>query len=387
MSFLYGINSPKDLKKLRIEDLPFLAQELRENIIDVCAKNGGHLGGSLGAVDLIVALHYCFNMPEDKIVWDVGHQAYAHKALTGRKERLSTIRLTDGLSGFPKRDESPYDTYGTAHASTGISAALGIKAAKDLKGEKDFVVVVVGDGGLTGGMAYEGLNQCGHLKKNLIIILNDNGMSISENVGAITQFLTKRASSSAYIRARKEIKHLLDLLSEYGVPLLNPIEKIRTSLKSLFSSGIFSGIFFESLGLRYLGPFDGHDIPTLVDTFKHIPTQLHSHPILIHLITKKGKGYPMAEANPVTYHGVSPFDPETGKTLPVKAGPPSYTSVFANTLIKVAKENPKIIGITAAMPEGTGLDKFAAEFPNRYFMSELRNSMQSFSRQGLQQRG
>ncbi len=363
MSFLYGINSPKDLKKLRIEDLPFLAQELRQAIIDVCAKNGGHLGGSLGAVDLIVALHYCFNMPEDKIVWDVGHQAYAHKALTGRKERLHTIRLTDGLSGFPKRDESPYDTYGTAHASTGISAALGIKAAKDLKGEKDFVVVVVGDGGLTGGMAYEGLNQCGHLKKNLIVILNDNGMSISKNVGAIAQFLTKRASSNTYIRARREIKHLLDLLSEYGVPLLNPIEKIRTSLKSLFSSGIF----FESLGLRYLGPFDGHDIPTLVDIFKHIPTQPHSHPLLIHVITKKGKGYPVAEANPVTYHGVSPFDPETGKSLPVKAGPPSYTSIFANTLMKVAKENPKIIGITAAMPEGTGLDKFAAEFPNRYF--------------------
>lgn len=363
MSLLYGIQSPQDLKKLRVEDLQLLAQELRENIIEVCAKNGGHLGGSLGAVDLIVALHYCFNMPDDKIVWDVGHQAYAHKALTGRKEKLHTIRLTGGLSGFPKRDESPYDTFGTAHASTGISAALGIKVAKDLKGNKDFVIVVVGDGGLTGGMAYEGLNQCGHLKKNLIVILNDNGMSISENVGAITQFLTKRASSDTYIKVRRELKHLLAVLSEYGVPLLNPIEKIRTSIKSLFPSGIF----FESLGFRYLGPFDGHDIASLVDLFKHIPTQLQSYPLLIHLITKKGKGYAAAEANPVTYHGVAPFDPATGKSLPVKPGPPSYTSVFANALIKVAKENPNIVGITAAMPEGTGLDKFAEKFPDRYF--------------------
>ena len=317
MSFLHGINSPEDLKKIRQEDLPLVAQELRQSIIEACAKNGGHLGGSLGAVDLIVALHYCFNMPKDKIVWDVGHQAYAHKALTGRKDKLNTIRSTGGLSGFPKRSESPYDTFGTAHASTGISAALGIKTAKDLKQENNSVIVVVGDGGLTGGMAYEGLNHCGHLKKNLIVVLNDNGMSISQNVGAITQFLTKRASSDTYLKVREELKHLLTLLSQHGIPLLSPAEKIRAFVKSFFPSGIF----FESLGLRYLGPFDGHNIEELIKVFKNVP-QLHSHPLLVHVITQKGKGYTPAENNPVTYHGVSPFDPTTGKSLPKRPGKP-----------------------------------------------------------------
>lgn len=362
MSLLHGINSPKDLKHIRVEDLSLVAQELRQSIIEACAKNGGHLGGSLGAVDLIIALHYCFDMPNDKIVWDVGHQAYAHKALTGRKDQMNTIRTTGGLSGFPKRDESPYDTYGTAHASTGISAALGIQIAKSLKNETHKVIVVVGDGGLTGGMAYEGLNQCGHLKKNLIVILNDNGMSISQNVGAITQFLTKRSTSDTYLKVRSELKHLLKMLSDHGVPLLSPAEKIKTSLKTLFSSGIF----FESLGFRYLGPFDGHDIASLIEVFNHLP-QLGDHPLFIHVITKKGKGYPPAEENPISSHGVSPFDPLTGKSLPKKPGPPAYTSVFANALIQLAHQNKKIIGITAAMPEGTGLDKFSKVFPDRYF--------------------
>ena len=363
MSFLHGIESPADLKQIRIEDLPRVATELRETIIMACAKNGGHLGGSLGAVDLILALHYCFEMPKDKIVWDVGHQAYAHKALTGRKDLLNTIRIKDGLSGFPKRDESPYDTFGTAHASTGISAALGIKVAKDLKKESDPVIVVVGDGGLTGGLAYEGLNQAGHLKKNLVIILNDNGMSISKNVGAITQFLTKRVSNDAYIKARKELKHVLEVLSDHGVPLISPLEKIRKSLKALFSSGLF----FESLGCRYMGPFDGHDIKELVDLFKHLPEQLDGRPLLIHLFTEKGKGLPWAEQNPVGSHGVSPFDPKTGKTLPQPPGPASYTSIFARTLIRLAKNNPMIVGISAAMPEGTGIDKFQHQFPDRAF--------------------
>ena len=363
MSFLHGINSPKDLKQLRVSDLPLLATELRSAIIEACAKNGGHLGGSLGTVDLIIALHYCFNMPKDKIVWDVGHQAYAHKALTGRKDRLNTIRKRGGLSGFPKRDESPYDTFGTAHASTGISAALGIKTAKDLKKEKDLVIVVVGDGGLTGGMAYEGLNQSGHLKKNLIVILNDNGMSIAHNVGAITQFLTKRVSSETYIKARKELKHLLEVLSDHGVPLLKPVEKLRKSAKALFSSGIF----FESLGFRYLGPFDGHNIEELVSLFQHIPEQLNGSPLLIHVMTRKGKGCAWAEKDPVGSHGVSPFDPKTGKPLPTKSSPPTYTSVFADTLVNLAEEDEKIVGITAAMPEGTGLDKFADAFPDRFF--------------------
>ncbi len=363
MSFLHGIYSPDDLKQVRIEDLPKIAQEIRESIIEACAKNGGHLGGSLGAVDLIIALHYCFNMPKDKIVWDVGHQAYAHKALTGRKDQLNTIRTKGGLSGFPKRDESPYDTFGTAHASTGISSALGIKIAKTLKNESDRVIVVVGDGGLTGGLAYEGLNQSGHLKKNLIVILNDNGMSISENVGAITQFLTRRATSETYLKIREDLKSLLKKLSNHGVPLLPTAERIRSCIKSLFSSGSF----FESLGFRYMGPFDGHNIPELIDIFKHLPNDLNSHPLLIHVITKKGKGYPTAEKNPVTYHGVSPFDPLTGKSLPKKPGPPAYTTVFANTLTRLAKENKKIVAITAAMPEGTGLDKFAKEIPDRFF--------------------
>src|SRR3989338_4664703 len=363
MSLLHGIHSPKDLKQIRMEDLPKVAQELRESIIEACAKNGGHLGGSLGAVDLILALHYCFNMPKDKIVWDVGHQAYAHKALTGRKDQLNTLRTKGGLSGFPKRDESPYDTFGTAHASTGISAALGIKVAKSLKKETDRVIAVVGDGGLTGGMSYEGLNQSGHLKKNLIVILNDNGMSISENVGGITQFLTKRATSETYLKIREDLKYLLKKLSNSGIPLLPTAERIRTCIKSLFSSGSF----FESLGFRYMGPFDGHNISELIDVFKHLPNEVDSHPLLIHVITQKGKGYPTAEANPITYHGVSPFDPVTGKSLPKKPGPPAYTSVFANTLTRLAKENKKIVAITAAMPEGTGLDKFAKEFPDRFF--------------------
>lgn len=363
MSLLHGIHSPEDLKQIRIEDLPIVAQELRQSIIEACAKNGGHLGGSLGAVDLIVALHYCFQMPKDKIVWDVGHQAYAHKCLTGRKDQLQTIRLKGGLSGFPKRNESPYDTYGTAHASTGISAALGVQVAKDIQHDSSHVIVVVGDGGLTGGMAYEGLNQAGHLKKNLIVVLNDNGMSISENVGAITQFLTKRVSSDTYIKARKELKHLLEILSDHGVSLLSPIERLRKSIKALFSSGLF----FESLGFRYIGPFDGHNIKELIDVFTHTPEHLNGRPLLIHVITEKGKGLPWAEQNPVNSHGVSPFDLKTGKPLSQKPAPPSYTSIFAKSLIKIAKEDPKIVAITAAMPEGTGLDKFGKEFPERYF--------------------
>ena len=364
MSFLHGINSPKDLKQIRRVDLPKVSKEIRSTIIEACSLNGGHLGASLGATDLIVALHYVFNMPQDKMIWDVGHQAYAHKALTGRKDRLNTLRKTNGLSGFPKRDESPYDTFGTAHASTGISAALGVKTAKSLKGKKDNVVVVVGDGGLTGGLSYEGLNQAGHLKDNLIVVLNDNGMSIAQNVGAITQFLTKRASSELYEKSRQELKNLLSVISEHGVPLLRPIEKIRKSLKSLFSSGIF----FESLGFRYLGPFDGHDIETMVDVFENLKHDENRSPVLVHVITQKGKGYAPAENDPLASHGVKPFDIETGKSLPQKkAQAPSYTNVFAQALIKCAQEDQSIVGITAAMPSGTGIDLFQKEFPNRTF--------------------
>lgn len=353
------IGSPSDLKKLELDKLPQLAAEIREAIIETVSETGGHLASSLGVVELTIALHYKFDTPKDRIIWDVGHQAYAHKILTGRRREFSTLRQHKGLSGFPKRSESVYDSFDTGHSSTSISAALGMVAARDISKEENRVIAVIGDGSMTAGLAFEGLNHAGHLDKNLIVILNDNEMSISPNVGALSSYLSRTMTGALYTRVRKETENLLKHLPG-GDSMLKFAKRAEESLKGL----VVPGMLFEELGFKYVGPIDGHNFDSLFENLKNIKNV--EGPILFHILTKKGKGYGPAEENPSKFHGVGSFDRETGE-VKSKGGPPSYTAVFGDTMVKLAEQNQRIVGITAAMEEGTGMKRFAERFPDRYF--------------------
>ena len=358
---LDNISNPDDLKKLSREELVALAAELRQEIIAVVSKNGGHLAPSLGVVDLTIALHYAFDTPKDRIIWDVGHQAYAHKLLTGRRERFHTLRQHGGISGFPKREESPYDQFDVGHASTSISAALGMIAARDINGEDHRVIAVIGDGSISAGLAFEGLNQAGHLKKNLVVVLNDNEMSISPNVGALSAYLNRLMTGNFYTRLRLETKSFLQGIPKIGVSMFNLAKKTEESLKGLMAPGLL----FEELGFQYVGPIDGHRIDHLLDTFNNIKD--FTWPVLVHVVTKKGKGCEFAENDPARYHGTPAFDLCTGKPLSKKETVLSYTEVFGQTMVKLAEDNKRVVAISAAMPDGTGLDTFASRYPDRFF--------------------
>ena len=359
-TYLDKIDSPADLKKLKPEQLPALAEEVRRFLLDTVSTTGGHLGSNLGAVELTIALHYCFDSPQDKIIWDVGHQAYTHKILTGRRERFPSQRQYKGLSGFPKRCESEHDAFGVGHSSTSISAGLGMAVAGELAGAKSRAIAVIGDGSLTGGMAFEALNQAGHLKKNLIVVLNDNEMSISKNVGAFSSFISRKMTGRYFRDLKKEMQGLLRNIPAIGTDILHFAKRAENSLKGFLTPGSL----FEALGFDYLGPLDGHDLAQLVEVFNNI-NQLDG-PLLVHVMTTKGKGYKPAEETPDKYHGVGAFDVTTGMGAP-KAGSKSYTDVFGETMVQLAEQDPKIVAITAAMPDGTGLNRFAECFPKRFF--------------------
>ena len=358
---LSGIREPAQLKGLTLRELEQLAGELRERIIEVCAANGGHLAPSLGVVELTIALHRVFDSPKDKIVWDVGHQAYAHKLLTGRNAAFGTLRTMGGISGFPKRAESPHDVFDVGHSSTSISAALGLGVARDLAGRHNKVLAVIGDGSMTGGIAFEALNHAGHLNKDLVVILNDNEMSISENVGALSNLLSRTITSEFVHKRKKELEAFLEGLPMFGRSVLQIAKRAEESLKGFFTPGML----FEAFGFEYIGPIDGHDIPLLLETLENV--KRFDDAVLIHVLTKKGKGYPAAEANPSLFHGVGPFDRATGRVLKGKGGAASYTGIFGETLKKLALEHDKIVAVTAAMPDGTGLSPFAHAFPERFF--------------------
>ena len=358
---LDGIDSPDDLKKLQVADLPQLCAEIREEIIATCAKNGGHLGSSLGAVELNVALHYVFSSPQDKLVWDVGHQAYAHKLLTGRRERFRTIRTEGGLAGFPERHESEHDAFGVGHASTAISAALGMLEAKHLTGAPGKVVALVGDGAMTGGEAFEGLNQAGYLKRDLIVVLNDNEMSISPNVGAMSEWLSKKFTSRTYNRWRKGVKEFLEKVPK-GAKAIDAIRHGITAAKAL----VTPGVMFEGLGFHYVGPADGHDVAALVETFQKLAA--FGDPVVFHAMTHKGKGYHPAESDAATRgHGLSFFDVATGQSVKKAASAKAYTDLFAEALVEEMQRDDRVVAITAAMLEGTGLIKCKKAFPQRTY--------------------
>ena len=356
---LEKINSPEDVKKLNIEEKKQLAEEIRKYILEVVSENGGHLASNLGVVELTIALHSVFDVPKDKIVWDVGHQTYVHKIITGRREELKTIRKLDGLAGFPKTNESESDCFNTGHSSTSISAALGIARARDIKGEDNCVLAVIGDGALTGGMALEALNDAGYSQTKLTVILNDNEMSISKNIGGLNMFLSKLRTKKTYKNSNISIKKLMLKIPVIGKPIVRVIQKIKRGIKQL----IIPKMFFEDIGFKYLGPVDGHNIEELEGLLK-ISKQL-DEPVLIHVLTKKGKGYKIAEENPDKFHATGPFDIETGKSKKVKSK--DYSKVFGDKLVKLAKENDKLVAITASMKDGTGLTEFAKEFPERFF--------------------
>ncbi|HEV8433583.1 MAG TPA: 1-deoxy-D-xylulose-5-phosphate synthase [Thermoanaerobaculia bacterium] len=359
---LDSINTPADLRKLDRKQLPHVAQEIRDTIIDVVSKVGGHFGGNLGIVELTLALHYVFDTPRDQIVLDTGHQSYPHKLITGRRETFPTIRQHNGISGFCKREESEYDVFNAGHASTSISAALGIAVARDFRKEDYRVVAVIGDGALSGGLALEGVNQAGHLKRKLMIVLNDNDMSISTNVGAMSGYLNSIIKGQRYNQAKDLAKGVMDRIPLIGGKLHGLAHDMEAVLKNM----VVPGTLFEELGFRYLGPYDGHDLNFLIDLFEE--NKDYNGPLLIHVITKKGKGYTPAEDKPIWSHGVTPFDRESGIVKKSdKPQPPSYTAVFSDALVELAKTDPKIVAITAAMPEGTGLDKFAKALPGRMF--------------------
>jgi 1-deoxy-D-xylulose-5-phosphate synthase len=359
-ALLDTIDSPADLKRLTRAQLPQLAAEMRQRILEVVAKNGGHLASNLGSTELAIALHYLFDSPHDQIIWDVGHQAYPHKLLTGRRTHFHTIRQYHGISGFCRREESPHDIFNAGHAGTSISAGLGIAVARDHCHDDFHVVVVIGDGALTAGMVWEALNNAGALKKNLLVILNDNEMSISPNVGAISLHLNKIITGQVYNKMRRDIESLLGHIPGVGRSMVKVAGKLEDAVKGLF----VPGRLFEDLGFRYVGPIEGHNLPALLDTLTNVK-QLEG-PILLHVVTKKGMGYKIAEADAVTYHGPSPFDITTGAFQP-SSGPPKYTDVFAKALIKLAHADRRIVAITAAMASGTGLDKFAKVLPDQYF--------------------
>lgn len=357
---LNTINSPEDVKKLSEQQLEQLAQEIRQFMISVISKTGGHLAPNLGVVELTLALHRVFSTPKDKLVFDVGHQAYVHKIITGRREQFPTLRQYGGLSGFPKRSESEHDAFGTGHSSTSISAALGMAVARDLQGEDYDVVAVIGDGSMTGGMAFEGLNNAGDLHKRMIVVLNDNEMSISKNVGAMSEYLYQLRTGETYNKIKSDIEGWLKNM-EFGTDVLKAIRRLKGSVKYL----MVPSSIFEELGYTYLGPIDGHDLNALQDVF-HAAKKIDG-PVLVHVLTKKGKGYAPAEESPNKFHGTGPYELETGKKIANPNAPITYTEVFGNTLTDMAKEDKKIVGITAAMPDGTGLSTFAKAHPDRFF--------------------
>lgn len=360
MSIFETINSPEDLKRLPVSRLPELADELRQAIIQTCASNGGHLAPSLGVVELTIALHKVFSTPADKIIWDVGHQSYAHKLLTGRRDNFCTLRTLNGISGFPKRHESVHDAFDVGHSSTSISAAAGFAAARDLSGRENKVLAVIGDGSMTGGIAYEAINHAGEMNKDLVVILNDNEMSIAENVGALSTFLSRTSSSEFLHRFKKNTESFLKR-TDMGGHVLHLAKKVEESFKGLFTPGML----FEAFGFEYIGPIDGHDLPMLIETLENVKT--FDNAVLVHVLTKKGKGYKPAEVNPALFHGVGPFEIETGKVHKGKGGAASYTAVFGAALCKLAAEDDRVVAITAAMPDGTGLTGFSKEFPERFF--------------------
>ena len=356
MSILERIKSPEDLKDIDTDELGNLAEEIRQKIISVVSRTGGHLASNLGVVELTIAIHRAFDIGHDKIVWDVGHQCYTHKILTGRSDCFDTIRQYGGLSGFPKILESEYDAFGTGHASTAISAALGMALARDLKGESSNVLAVVGDGALTGGIAFEALNHAGHAKTDLIIVFNDNEMSISPTIGGLSQRINKLRTAPIYNRVRRDTA---ELVSRFGPLAIQLAHRIDDSARAL----LVDGMLFESLELRHFGPIDGHDLPLLIDTFNRVK-DIHG-PIIVHVVTKKGKGYRFAEENPTRFHSASPFDVSTGESIKKKKI--SYTDAFSSALIQLATEDDQIVPITAAMPNGTGLTRFMEKFPDRCF--------------------
>jgi 1-deoxy-D-xylulose-5-phosphate synthase len=355
-----NINSPLDLKKLSLEELRILSEELRQIIIQTVSVNGGHLASNLGVVETTIALHYVFNTPKDKIIWDVGHQSYSHKLLTGRRDLFSTIRKENGLSGFPKIEESEYDAFGTGHSSTSISAALGIIEGRDRNKEDFKVIAVIGDGAMTGGLAFEGLNNAGHLKKDLIVILNDNEMSISPNVGALSAYMNRILTGELYRKFKKETKSFLEGIPKVGGQVAKIAQKAEETIKGM----ILPGLLFEELGFDYVGPIDGHNIELMIETLKRIKSS--TSPTLVHVITKKGKGYEFSEKNPCFFHGVGPFEPETGSQLSAKNST-SYSTAFGDFLTELAADDQRIIAVSAAMKEGTGLDCFAQKFPDRFY--------------------
>ena len=363
MSLLEHINSPADLKALSRKELPLLAAEIRERIVEVVSKSGGHLASSLGAVDLTIALHYVFDAPKDKIIWDVGHQTYAHKLITGRRDEFATLRQHGGISGFTRISESPYDAFTTGHSSTSISASLGIACSKHLKQENSKVIAVIGDGSMTAGIAYEALNQAGEALKDrdLIVILNDNDMSISRNVGALSSFLSRTFSAKKIQELRKELGDFLKSLPKFGDDMYQFAKRTEESFKTFTTPGML----FEAFNFDYFGPINGHKLNHLIDILNNI--KYLSEPVLLHITTQKGKGYPPAEKNPVYFHGCSSFEVETGNCIDKKNTIPSYTEVFGEAMTQLAQEDDRIIAITAAMPEGTGLRKFSEMFPERFF--------------------
>ncbi|MFH2004866.1 MAG: 1-deoxy-D-xylulose-5-phosphate synthase [Bacteroidota bacterium] len=358
---LSKIDSPADLKKLNINELKQLSEEIREFLVDAISKTGGHLSASLGTVELTLALHYVFDTPTDKLVWDVGHQAYVHKIITGRRDVFHTLRQFGGISGFLKRDENEYDTFGAGHASTAISAALGMATARDLAKDKYRVAAIVGDGSMTGGMAFEAMNNTGLLKKNMIVILNDNAMSISPNVSAISNYFTQLIARPEYNRLKANVWDLTGKLDAFGDRLRKLAVRLEDGIKVIMTPGML----FEAFGFRYFGPLNGHNLPKLIKLMNEIKDL--PGPILLHVVTQKGKGYKPAEDNSQKLHGVSPFDKVTGISPTKENILPTYTEVAGKTIVELAKANPKIVGITAAMPDGTGLDFLQKELPERFF--------------------
>jgi 1-deoxy-D-xylulose-5-phosphate synthase len=362
MTLLSNIHGPADLKRLKREQLPQLAREIRERLIECVSLTGGHIGASLGVVELSIALLYEFDSPADKVVWDVGHQAYAWKLLTGRNDAFPTLRQRDGVSGFLKRSESEHDQFGAGHAGTAMSAALGMATARDLKGESHKVVAVVGDGALTCGLSYEGMNNAGHSDRDIILLVNDNGMSISPNVGAISTTLGRIVADPRTNRVREKIKGLTIALGGlFGEGVVDFAKNVEESVKNLFSPGML----FEELGFRYFGPIDGHDLPKLCDTLRFVRGM--GGPRVIHVMTQKGKGFAFAESNQEKWHGLAAYDPVTGEARKKASGPPAWTQVFGDGLTALAAEHPELVAITAAMPSGTGTSIFQEKFPERFF--------------------
>lgn len=360
-SVLENINNPADIRKLNNAELGKLVQEIRSLIISTVASSGGHLASSLGTVELTLALHYVFNTPLDKIVWDVGHQAYAHKIITGRKDVFSTLRSKGGISGFPRREESPYDTFNVGHSGTSISVAAGFAEANSLKGIPRKVVAVIGDGSMTTGMAYEGLNWAGDRNKDLIIVLNDNEMSISPNVGAMSSYLNRMMTGHTVTKLKADIKNFLKSIPGIGDQIVKFSQQIEESVKTF----VVPGALFEELGFTYVGPLEGHTLEHLIANFENIRDL--TGPVLVHIITKKGKGYKFAEEKPLNYHGISSFNIETGQPITSSSAIPSYTDIFGRTIVQLAQNDSRIVAITAAMCDGTGLDQFCQEFPGRFY--------------------